>query len=79
MFLICLDGDIMQLFIDWLITFVYSLRDLWNMLITPISSSIDIFGIKIDLGFSVSPIAIIGVGFILTLLIFKLAKLLPFA
>ena len=69
----------MQLFIDWLITFVYSLRDLWNMLITPISSSIDIFGIKIDLGFSVSPIAIIGVGFILTLLIFKLAKLLPFA
>lgn len=67
----------MTLFIEWLTGFVYSMRDIWNMLITPISPQIKLFGFTINLGFSTTPIAIIGVGFIITLLIFKLAKLLP--
>lgn len=67
----------MTVFVEWLTGFVYSLRDIWNMLITPISPSIKVFGFTINFGFSVAPIAIIGVGFIVTLLIFKLAKLLP--
>lgn len=67
----------MTAFIEWLTGFIYSMRDIWNMLITPISPQIKIFGATINLGFSVAPIAIIGIGFIITLLILKLAKLLP--
>ena len=55
----------MNALIDWLLGFIASLSNLWDWLITPLEF----------IGGVISPLGVFGIGFITTILVFKLISL----